>query len=107
MPLDHPVLDTGMIPVTIANNGTVTAVSENDLSWYDYDNKQWANAVLVKETADSESASHDRSYYKTNSENGNNVTVTESDILAYYVWIPRYSYKIWTLGESATGGEQY
>lgn len=107
MPLDHPVLDTGMIPVTIANNGTVTTVSENDLSWYDYDNKQWANAVLVKETADSESASHDRSYYKTNSENGNNVTVTESDILAYYVWIPRYSYKIWTLGESATGGEQY
>ena len=32
--------------------------------------------------------------------------IKEEDILAYYVWIPRYKYKIWNLGESSQGQEQ-
>ena len=92
-----PVLDDGMIPVTIANDGTVTVVSLNDDSWYDYDTKQWANAVLVSST--------NRSTYKTASENGTaNVTVSTSDILGYFVWIPRYSYKIWTVANTSQVG---
>ena len=82
---NHPVLDTGMIPVKISDTGVVTAVSENDDTWYNYDNKQWANAVLVKETG-----------VKTRSANKDDLTTIDpSDILAYFVWIPRYSYKVW------------
>ena len=32
--------------------------------------------------------------------------VSESDILAYLVWIPRYKYKIWTTTTSSNGSEQ-
>ena len=86
-------LDDGMIPVKIANNGAVTTVEANDSSWYDYDNKEWANVVLVKKDAtDSVEGSKSREYYK----NHPGTAVLESDILAYYVWIPRYKYKIWS-----------
>ena len=32
--------------------------------------------------------------------------MSEGDILAYYVWMPRYRYKIWTTAESSSGNEQ-
>lgn len=39
--------------------------------------------------------------------NTTGVTVNEGDILAYYVWIPRYKYKMWSVdNESKTGQEQ-
>ena len=88
-----PVLDDGMIPVTIANNGTVTTVSSMDDDWYDYENKEWANVVLVKEKGINE-----RRYYKDNP----GEMVEQNDILAYYVWIPRYKYKIWTTDTSTS-----
>ena len=95
----YPRLDDGMIPVVFdTSNGTVIkTVSNTDSSWYSYNNKEWANAVLVKE-----SGTQTRAYYKANP----GVAIDESDILAYYVWIPRYKYKIWTLTNSATGNEQ-
>ena len=95
-----PVLDNAMIPVTIANDGTVTVVSPRSDSWYNYDTKEWANAVLVTDT--------NRATYKEASKNDTpNVTIPSTDILAYYVWIPRYSYKIWTTDNtSQTGNEQ-
>ena len=89
-----PELDSGMIPVTIADNGTVTTISSSDASWYNYDEQQWANAVLVTESSRS-------SYLNTTG-----VTIPEDSILTYYVWIPRYKYKIWTVGTSAQGQEQ-
>ena len=94
-----PVLDDGMIPVVFdTSNGTVIkTVSSTDSSWYDYSNQEWANVVLVKE-----SGTQTRAYYKANP----GVTVNENDILAYYVWIPRYSYKIWETGTSSQGKEQ-
>ena len=38
----------------------------------------------------------------------NNMIVNNDDIIAYFVWIPRYSYKIWTLDSSTNkyGQEQ-
>ncbi|MBQ2873022.1 MAG: hypothetical protein IJE89_03375 [Bacilli bacterium] len=83
-----PVLDSGMVPVTITDNGTVITISPDDSNWYDYNNKEWANVVLVKE-----SGVNSRQYYLDNS----NTKVLQSDILAYYVWIPRYKYKISSL----------
>ena len=95
-----PVLDDGMIPVVFdTSNGTVIkTVSSIDSSWYNYNNKEWANAVLVKE-----SGTKTRAYYKANL----GVVVNESDILAYYVWIPRYKYKIWSVdNDNKNGNEQ-
>ena len=94
-----PVLDDGMIPIVFdTSDGTVIkTVSSTDSSWYDYSRQEWANAVLVKENG-----TQTRAYYKANP----GVAIDESDILAYYVWIPRYKYKIWTLGESSQGQEQ-
>ena len=86
-----PVLDDGMIPITIDENGDAYTVDRNDPSWYHYDYKEWANVVLVNETAtEGVTGSQPRSYYQSNM----NVKVNESDILAYYVWIPRYKYRI-------------
>jgi len=79
---EKPELDPGMIPVTISNTGVVTTISEDSDDWYDYSNKEWANVVLV----DSDS----RSTYL----NTTGTTVNQDDILAYYVWIPRYKYRI-------------
>ena len=94
-----PVLDDGLIPIVFdTSDGTVIkTVSSTDSSWYDYSRQEWANAVLVKE-----SGTQTRTYYKNNP----GVSIDESDILAYYVWIPRYSYMIWTTGTSAKGREQ-
>jgi len=108
--VNKPILDEGMIPVVIADNGTVTTVSADDNSWYNYFNQEWssnkrrwANAVLVKENAtEGVEGSKSRDYYLSNP----GTEVVESDILAYYVWIPRYSYKIWTNTSSAKGNEQ-
>lgn len=39
-------------------------------------------------------------------QNTSGVVVSEDDILAYYVWIPRYKYRIWTTSNSSKGSEQ-
>ena len=87
-----PDLDDGMIPVVISDNGITKTISKDDTSWYNYKKKQWANVVLVNNRA--------------NYLNTTGVTVNEDDILAYYVWIPRYKYKIWTTSNSSAGNEQ-
>ena len=94
-----PVLDDGLIPIVFdtSNDTVIKTVSSTDSSWYDYSRQEWANAVLVKT-----SGTQTRAYYKANP----GVVVNESDILAYYVWIPRYSYMIWETGTSAKGKEQ-
>ena len=86
-----PDLVDGLIPVVYYNNKWVKADESNSNStyqWYDYDNKLWANAVLVTET--------NRDTYKNASAG---TSITESDILAYYVWIPRYKYKVWNINK--------
>ena len=84
-----PDLVEGLIPVIYdeSTSNWVKADSENSdetYQWYDYDNKLWANAVLVSST--------NRSTYQNASVG---TAITESDILAYYVWIPRFKYKVW------------
>ncbi|MBQ2872554.1 MAG: hypothetical protein IJE89_00970 [Bacilli bacterium] len=81
--VNKPELATGMLPVKISDDGTVTTVSEDDPSWYDYSNKKWANIVLVDSTAQMDE------YFENP-----NMEVPETYILAYYVWIPRYRYKM-------------
>ena len=94
-----PALDDGLVPIVFdTSNGTVIkTVSNTDSSWYDYSRQEWANAVLVKE-----SGTQTRAYYKANP----GVVVNESDILAYYVWIPRYKYKIWSVDNDNKYGKE-
>ena len=100
--VEEPILDPGMVPIIFENGGSVT-VADTSTEWYDYQNKEWANAVLVKENAtDGTSGSYSREYYLNNP----GTPVLESDILAYYVWIPRYKYKIWTTTPSSAGNER-
>ena len=94
VPASKPDIKDGMIPVVISSNGITSTISENDASWYNYNNKEWANMVLVSDSS--------RSTYQ----NTSGVVVSEDDILAYYVWIPRYKYRIWTTSTSSKGSEQ-
>ena len=80
-------LDANMIPVKYTGNTTHAgwtslANPEDSYSigeWYNYNNKQWANAVTVK----------DPSKYKNQTR-----VVDQSDILGYWVYIPRYAYEV-------------
>ena len=88
---NKPSIINGMIPIMYNGSSWVKADSTNTnltYKWYDYDNKQWANVVLV--------SSNSRSKY-TNAQIG--TPVSESDILAYYVWIPRYKYKVFNINK--------
>ena len=75
-----PVLGSNMIPVTIANDGTVTYADINS-EWYDYTNKLWANAVKLSSGT-----------YTVGQ------VIPESAIQSYFVWVPRYKYKIFNTG---------
>jgi type IV pilus assembly protein PilA len=81
-----PVLNNGLIPVTIANYGTVKK-ADTSTKWYSYAEKKWANAVILKDSGKIES----------------NGTIKEESIRAYFVWIPRYKYKIFNMGNYANG----
>ncbi len=73
-----PVLSDNLIPITIENDGTVHKANVNE-KWYDYMNKEWANAVVLL----------DKSVNYVDNE-----VIPEENIESYFVWIPRYKYKI-------------
>ena len=77
-----PVLKDNLVPVTIASDGTVKK-ADIYTEWYNYGNREWANAVILKD--------------ETTTYNDNEV-IPESNIEAYFVWIPRYKYQIFDEG---------
>ena len=87
-----PVLAEGMIPVVYDEGLGYWIKADINAGWYNYTDKIWANAVMVKTDAtEGVECSKSRSYYM----NAPAYTpVKEEDILAYYVWIPRYKYKL-------------
>ncbi|MCI7241720.1 MAG: hypothetical protein MR550_04170, partial [Bacilli bacterium] len=90
---NSPDIVDGLIPVVYDESSSTWVKADstnNNNSWYDYDNKLWANAVLVSET--------NRNTYLTD-ETGAEISM--DDILAYYVWIPRYKYKVWNISKQA------
>ena len=76
-----PVLKEKLIPVEISNNGEVR-YADISKEWYKYENKEWANAVILNEGV---------SYQEGD-------IISESDIESYFVWIPRYKYQIFDEG---------
>ncbi len=83
----YPVLKskTGekLIPVQIDDNGKVTKADIKD-KWYSYAEKKWANAVILVDGA---------------TEPKNDEEIPEENIESYFVWIPKYKYKLFNLGK--------
>ena len=77
-----PVLSDNLIPVTLADDGTVTKADTNT-EWYKYEDKKWANAVILSDN--------------TQTYNNGDI-IPEDNIESYFVWIPKYSYQIFNLG---------
>ena len=93
---NRPVLAEGMIPITYDGNKWVKADEYGTYNnWYDYGNQKWANAVMVTSTK--------RETYM-NADVG--TVVREADILAYFVWIPRYKYKLFNATYASGTTEQ-
>ena len=81
---NRPVLAEGMIPITYDGTKWIKADEYGAYNnWYDYGNQKWANAVMV-------TSSKRDTYMNANA----GTVVPEADILAYFVWIPRYKYKL-------------
>jgi hypothetical protein len=77
-----PVISDNLIAVNIASDGTVTKANIKE-KWYSYENKEWANAVILKD----ETITYE-----------DGATIPEDNIESYFVWIPKYSYQLWDLG---------
>ena len=77
-----PKLSGALIAVTIEDDGTVKKADTNT-KWYSYEEKRWANAVILK---------NESKVYN------NGEVIPEEEIESYFVWIPKYSYKLWDLG---------
>ena len=97
---NYPDLIKGLIPVVYNETSSkwVKADTESSTStygWYDYTQKKWANAVLVTET--------NRTTYQSATAG---TEIAGSDILAHYVWIPRYKYKVWNK-DKVVGTDSY
>ena len=78
-----PELTANMIPIVRSDDNTKWLKADVKSEWYNYGDAKWANAVLVTNSS--------RAYYKR-VEVG--TEIAESDVLMYYVWVPRYRYKI-------------
>jgi len=77
-----PIISDNLIPVTINDDGNVIKANMEE-EWYNYGNKEWANAVILE----------DESVVYQNGEE-----IPESNIESYFVWIPRFKYKIFNDG---------
>lgn len=77
-----PVLQDELIPVIIEDDGTVRKADIYS-EWYNYEKQQWANSVILV---------NEDSEYQIND------VIPESNIESYFVWIPRYKYKIFDEG---------
>ena len=85
---NEPTLKDNMIPVYYDykdENWKIADSKNTDINykWYDYTNREWANVVTVTDKS--------RANY-LNAKLG--TTVKNEDILAFFVWIPRYKYTL-------------
>ena len=76
-----PVYNSNLIPVTIAANGEVRK-ADITKEWYSYEKTNWANAVMLTDN--------------TTYDNGN--LIPEANIKGYFVWIPKYQYQLFDMG---------
>ena len=83
-----PKLTQGMIPVKYVNGTGWVRTEATDSGWYNYEEKLWANVVLVGENG--KDADGDEDIFDSNG------VLNENSNYSMLVWIPRYAYKIRT-----------
>ena len=76
-------VENGLIPITYDETLNNWVVADTSKEWYNYEDKEWANAISVTESS--------RSTYLPGKE------LEEDDVLAYFVYIPRYSYTLFNV----------
>ncbi len=79
----------GLVPVIYDEEKSSWKIIDPTEEWYDYDNQWWANAVILREDLREEKNIGDLISVPTE-----NNDFASSDVLAMFVWIPRYSYTI-------------
>ena len=85
---NEPELYAGLVPIKY-NNGQIV-VANTSQEWYDYENHEWANAVIVKSGTTTTAGT----------------ILSTNDILQMYVWIPRYEYKLFNSNAGSSSSEQ-
>ena len=86
---NKPVTYDELIPVYYDDDNGVwrkadSYNNDSNYKWYDYDKMMWANAVIVNNKEDYDDI-------KLGS------IINNKDIVAFYVWIPRYMYQVWNI----------
>ena len=87
--MTEPELYAGLIPITYDEDTNVVIADTNE-EWYNYDNFEWANAILI----DQLNSDIKSKYIDTDGRYKAGTIVDMADILQMYVWIPRYRYRI-------------
>ena len=77
-----PVLTDELVPITISGEGTIAYANLKE-EWYSYEKKNWANAVILRDGVN----------YKKGD------IINEDDIESYFVWIPRFRYKLFNVDD--------
>lgn len=96
----YPELLENMIPIIYDETKGVWIKADSRVSYFSYENKNYANAVYVRKNADTDNPkSKSRDYYLSNSAIGEEVY--EGDIIGYYVWIPRYRYQLFNVSNKS------
>lgn len=94
----YPDLLENMIPVIYDDINKTWIKADSRLKYFDYENKLWANAVFVRRSKDTDDPnSQNREYYLSSYAIGK--PIYEKDIIAHFVWIPRFKYKIFNLSD--------
>ena len=88
--VSRPNLTENMIPVTYDETTNTWKKADKNSHWYNYQEKKWANAVLVKELKETDSSKSRDEYISAPA----GTPILEQDILAYFVWIPRFRYQL-------------
>ena len=87
-----PELYAGLIPITYDEDTNVVIADTNE-EWYNYDNLEWANAILI----DQSNADIKNKYINSDNSYKAGTIVDMRDILQMYVWIPRYRYQLFNV----------
>ena len=102
---NKPKLSDGMVPVkyTITDEATNAGywqiTSEMDSLWYSYDNRKWANVMLM------DGLIAEGNIAVTEANKNELVGKRVTSLGSMFVWIPRYGYKILSGEGTATAGE--
>lgn len=80
---NEPELYVNMIPIVY--DGTNWKYADLTSKWYDYNNKEWANAVVLNSGVTKNVGDY----------------IVVDDIALWYVWIPRYKYKLFNVNDQS------